>query len=138
MVSRFARVGRRGDFRLLGNLPTKSPNVSDSIRSSLSQAGFNDVSISQDRDKGVITLSGHVAAEADKAQAESITRSFRGSAGGGGPNCGSSSRHRKRCAKAVNSDLDKVESRKTWTWPLIQNQMHDSVKFIRSLTASLR
>jgi hypothetical protein len=46
--------------------PTKSADVSDSIRASLDQAGLKDVSASQDRDKGVVTLSGHVAADGDK------------------------------------------------------------------------
>jgi outer membrane biogenesis lipoprotein LolB len=32
----------------------KSPDVSDSIRKSLDQSGFKDVSVSQDRDKGVV------------------------------------------------------------------------------------
>ncbi len=57
---------------------TKTADVSASIRTSLDQAGFKDVSTSQDRDKGVVTLGGHVAADADKAQAESIARSFAG------------------------------------------------------------
>src|SRR5512146_1416270 len=55
---------------------TQSPDVSDSIRKSLDQAGLKDVSVSQDRDKGVVTLGGHVAAEADKSQAESIAKSI--------------------------------------------------------------
>jgi hypothetical protein len=33
---------------------TKSPDVSDSIRKSLDQANLKDVSVSQDRDKGVV------------------------------------------------------------------------------------
>jgi len=41
----------------------KSPEVSDSIRKSLDQAGFKDVSVSQDRDKGIVTLSGQVATQ---------------------------------------------------------------------------
>lgn len=49
-----------------------SPDVSDSIRKSLDQAGLKAVSVTQDRDKGVVTLNGNVAADADKAQAESI------------------------------------------------------------------
>ncbi len=57
---------------------TKAPDVAGSIRASLHQAGFKDVSTSQDRDKGVVTLSGHVAADADKSQAESIARSIAG------------------------------------------------------------
>ena len=40
---------------------SKSPDVSDSIRKSLDQAGFKDVTVGQDRDKGVVTLGGQVA-----------------------------------------------------------------------------
>src|SRR6478609_3424362 len=54
----------------------QSPDVSDSVRKSLDQAGLKDVSVSQDRDKGVVTLGGHVAADADKSQAESIAKSI--------------------------------------------------------------
>ena len=55
---------------------TKSPDVSDSVRKSLDQAGLKAVSVTQDRDKGVVTLGGHVAAEADKVQAESLAKSI--------------------------------------------------------------
>ena len=37
---------------------TKSPEVADGIRKSLDQAGYKDVSVSQDRDKGVVKLTG--------------------------------------------------------------------------------
>ena len=57
----------------------KSPDVTDNIRKSLDQAGYKDVSISQDRDKGVVTLSGTVATESDKSQAESIAKAGAGS-----------------------------------------------------------
>lgn len=57
------------------NTPPKSPDVTDSIRKSLDQSGYKDVSVSQDRDKGVVTLGGTVAAESDKAQAESLAKS---------------------------------------------------------------
>jgi hyperosmotically inducible periplasmic protein len=56
--------------------PEKSPDVSDSIRKSLDQAGLKNVSVSQDRDKGVVTLTGNVATESDKGQAESIAKSI--------------------------------------------------------------
>src|SRR5258707_8132979 len=56
----------------------KSPDVSDSIRKSLDQAGYKDVSVSQDRDKGVVTLTGTVATDSDKAQAESIAKAGAG------------------------------------------------------------
>jgi osmotically-inducible protein OsmY len=58
---------------------SKAADVSDAIRSSLDQAGLKDVSVSQDRDKGVVTLGGHVAAEGEKSQAEAIARSLAGS-----------------------------------------------------------
>ncbi len=84
---------------------SKSPDVSDSIRKSLDQAGLKDVSVSQDRDKGVVTLGGQVASENDKSQAESLAKSLTGAqvvadqiavipVGG------------EKAAKAVNSDLD--------------------------------
>ena len=57
---------------------TKSPRVSDSIRKSLDLANLKDVSVVQDRDKGVVTLGGHVAADGDKSQAESIAKSVAG------------------------------------------------------------
>lgn len=57
---------------------TKSADVSASIRTSLDQAGFKDVTVSQDRDKGVVTLGGHVATDADKSQAETIARTYAG------------------------------------------------------------
>src|ERR1700691_4270131 len=56
----------------------KSPDVSDTIRKSLDQSGLKDVSVSQDRDKGVVTLGGHVAVDGDKAQAESIAKANSG------------------------------------------------------------
>ncbi len=57
------------------NTPPKSPDVTDNIRRSLDQSGYKDVSVSQDRDKGVVTLGGTVAAESDKAQAEALAKS---------------------------------------------------------------
>src|SRR5580692_8110920 len=57
-------------------MSTQSPEVSDSIRKSLDQAGLKDVSVSQDRDKGVVTLGGHVAADASKSQAELIAKAI--------------------------------------------------------------
>ena len=57
---------------------TKAPDVADNIRKSLDQSGYKDVSVSQDRDKGVVTLTGTVATESDKAQAEAIAKSGAG------------------------------------------------------------
>ena len=47
-----------------------------SIRQALDQAGLKDVSVNQDRDKSLITLTGKVAHDTDKMQAESIARSI--------------------------------------------------------------
>src|SRR5664279_334905 len=106
---------------------TQSPDVSDSIRKSLDQAGLKDVSVSQDRDKGVVTLGGHVAADADKSQAESIAKSIATGQVVANqiavmPPSGESE------AKAVNSDLDKAIE-KNLDATLIQNKLHKSVKY---------
>src|ERR1700675_400302 len=55
---------------------TKSPDVSSAVRQSLEQAGFKDISVEQDRDKGVVTLGGHVASEDAKSQVESIAKTM--------------------------------------------------------------
>jgi hypothetical protein len=49
-----------GIFAGCSTTPSKSPHVSDSIRKSLDQAGLKDVSVSQDRDKGIVPLCGNV------------------------------------------------------------------------------
>lgn len=54
----------------------KSPDVSGQIRNSLDQAGLKNVSVSQDREKGVVTLKGSTTSDSDKAQAESIAKSI--------------------------------------------------------------
>src|SRR5215813_7095505 len=54
---------------------TKAPEVASNIRNSLQQAGLKDVSVSQDRDKGVVTLGGHVTQAAEKDRAAQIAQS---------------------------------------------------------------
>jgi hyperosmotically inducible periplasmic protein len=58
------------------NQPQTSPDVTSDIRKSLDQAGLKDVSVSQDRDKGVVTLGGTTQTDDQKSQAESIARSI--------------------------------------------------------------
>ncbi len=105
----------------------ESPDVSDSIRASLDQTGLKDISISQDRDKGVITLGGHVRANGDKLRAETVAKSFSGGQVVADqiavvpPGIESD-------AKAVSSDLDEgIE--KNLNAALIQNRLHNSVKY---------
>jgi hyperosmotically inducible protein len=107
--------------------PTKSPDVTDSIRRSLDQAGFKDVSVSQDRDKGVVTLSGNVTSENDKSQAESIAKSIAGTQVVADQIAVIPFGVEKE-TKAVNSDLD-AGIEKNLDAALIQNKMHDSVKY---------
>jgi len=84
----------------------KTPDVSSAVRQSLDQAGLRDVSVSQDRDKGVVTLGGHVATEDAKGQAESIAKTMAGGQVVANqvavipPGAESD-------AKTINSDLDK-------------------------------
>ena|SRR5579871_4058978 len=47
----------------------KAPDVTGNVRGALSGPELKDVSVSQDRDRGVVTLAGHVASEEDKARA---------------------------------------------------------------------
>jgi hyperosmotically inducible protein len=105
----------------------KSPDVADSIRKGLGQAGFKNVSVSQDRDKGVVTLGGNVAADGDKAQAESIAKSMAGGQvvadqiavlppGAEGD------------AKSVNADLDKGID-KNLDAALIENKLNHGVSY---------
>jgi osmotically-inducible protein OsmY len=54
----------------------KSPDVSKSVRDSLDQAGLQAVKVSQDRDLGVVTLTGQVPSDDQKAQAETIARNI--------------------------------------------------------------
>ena len=105
----------------------KSPDVSGNIRKALSEAGLKMVSVDQDRDKGVVTLGGHVEADGDKAHAEAIAVSIAtgqvvsnqiavvplGAEGD---------------ARTMNSDLDKgIEH--NLDAALIQSKLHDGVSY---------
>ncbi|HWZ55673.1 MAG TPA: BON domain-containing protein [Verrucomicrobiae bacterium] len=104
-----------------------SPDVSDSIRKSLDQAGFKDVSVSQDRDKGIVTLGGEAVSDADKAQAETIAKSLAG-AQVVADQIAVIPPGIEKDAKAVNSDLDGgIE--KNLDAALIQSKLQKSVKY---------
>jgi len=106
---------------------TKAADVTDSIHSSLTQAGLKDVSVSQDRDKGIVTLGGHVAMDGDKSQAESIAKSI------AGPQVVANqiaviTPGAEADAKDINTALDKgIENNLDAS--LIQNKLHDTVKY---------
>jgi osmotically-inducible protein OsmY len=85
------------------------------------------VTASQDREKGVVTLGGHVAADSDKAQAESIAKGIAGNevvanqievipVGA------------EKQAKSVDADLDKgIES--NLDAALLNQNLHERVKY---------
>ena len=105
----------------------KSPDVTGNIRKSLDQPGFKKVSTSEDREKGVVTLSGQVATDAEKAQAQSVAESQAAGVVVANqiavipPGAAHDS-------KVVNSDLDKgIE--KNLDAALIYDKLHDGVKY---------
>jgi len=105
----------------------KSPDVSDNIRKALDQGGLKEVTVSQDRDKGIVTLGGQVETENDKAQAESLAKSL---ANGQvvADQIAIIPRGHGVEAQAVNADLDQgIE--KNLDAALIQNRMHDYVNY---------
>ena len=106
---------------------SKSPAVSETIRRNLDQVNFKDVTVSQDRDKGVVTLGGHVADDADKRQAESIAKAH--AAGQVVANeIALVPPGIEHDAKAVNSDLDKgIE--KDLDAALIQFRLNKDVRY---------
>jgi len=109
------------------NSHAKSPDVSDAIRNSLYQAGLNNVSVSQDRDKGVVTLTGTTPTDADRANAESIARSL---AGGQvvADQIAVRPQGEESTAKKIDSDLDSgIE--KNLDASLLQHHLEHSVKY---------
>jgi hyperosmotically inducible periplasmic protein len=106
---------------------TKLPAVTSGIRASLDQFGYKEVSVTQDRTKGVVTLTGRVSAEPDKEQAESIARSMASGQivsdeivivpGGDGKN-----------VSAANADLDKGIAMNVGA-ALIQNKVMQNVSY---------
>jgi hyperosmotically inducible protein len=56
------------------NREAGAPDVTDNIEKSLHDANLDEVSVDQDRDKGVVTLTGDVGSDAEKAQAEAIAK----------------------------------------------------------------
>jgi hyperosmotically inducible periplasmic protein len=109
------------------SMSRKSPDVSKSIRTSLDQAGLQKVSVSQDRDKGVVTLGGQVASDSEKSQAESIAKSMAG-AQVVADEIAVIPPGVEKDAKAVNSDLDEAIE-KNLDAAFIQNSVDKNVKY---------
>ena len=105
---------------------TNSPDVADSVRKSLDASNLKDVTSSQDREKGVITLGGNVGSDEDKSRAESLAKALAGTqvvsnqiavlpAG-------------DHDASKVNSELDRAIEHNLEA-ALLQEKLQDQVRF---------
>ncbi len=108
------------------NAKEQAPDVTSNVRQGLNQAGLNDVSVSEDRDKGVVTLTGKTASDDQKAQAESIAKQAAG-------NLVVANEIAVRpqgddSARTVDSDLDKGID-KNLDAMLVQNKLNHEVKY---------
>jgi hyperosmotically inducible periplasmic protein len=112
---------------LSGCSTNKSPDVTDNIRKSLDQAGFKDVSVSEDREKGVVTLTGNVLTDTDKQQAESIAKSNAASLVVADQISVRPPGNESE-AKAVDSDLDKAIE-KNLDATLVRHRLKKNVKY---------
>jgi osmotically-inducible protein OsmY len=115
----------------LAGCATRSTKA-DSIRTSLDQAGLKDVSVSRDPDNGVLTLGGHVPADGDKSQAESIARTVAGAEVVSNRIAvippGARGDAKTADAKTAASDVDQGIER-SLDAALIENRLHESVHY---------
>lgn len=107
--------------------PPRAVDVSDKIRTSLNQAGLKDVSVKDDTDKAVVTLGGTVAADEQKAQADSLAKSMAGNQVVANE-IGVVPAGNQSAERTVNSDLDKGIG-ENLDAALIQAGMHKSVSY---------
>jgi hyperosmotically inducible protein len=104
---------------------TESPDVTSAVRSALDQAGMRDVQVSQDREKGVVTLTGQVRSGDAKSQAESLARSAaQGQVVADEVAVVPPGEHD---AKTISADLDKAID-ENLDAALIQNRLNKAVK----------
>jgi osmotically-inducible protein OsmY len=107
----------------------KFADLKTPVHNAITQAGFKDVSVDQDRDKGVITLTGHVASDADKSTAESLARA---NAPGEiiADQIAVLPPGDESTAKDINSDLDKAIA-KNLDAAMLQSNLRDESKKIK-------
>ena len=109
------------------NTRTKVADISPAIRTSLDQAGFKDVTVSQDQEKGVVTLGGHVVADADKVNAAAIAQSM-APAQVVANEIGVIKPGVEKADNAINSELDKgIEH--NLDAALLKDKLHKRVKY---------
>ena len=105
----------------------KAPDVSGDIRHAMDQAGLNDVRVSQDRDKGVVTLNGNVRSQEEKEHAESIAKSIAGDEVVANQ-IGVRPKDDQGIARKVDSDLDSGID-KNLSAMLEQHRLKDEVRY---------
>lgn len=106
---------------------TKTPDVTGNVRKSLDWAGLKNVTVTQDRDRGIVNLGGRVSNEAEKSQAEAIATPI---AVGQvvAVQIAVIPADNEKDAKAINSELDKgIES--NLSAALTGSKLKDSVKY---------
>jgi len=124
---------------LIGCTTAKAPDVAGNIRNSLNQAGLKDVSVSQDRDKGVVTLGGKVQQPEDKNRAEQIAKSL-ASGQVVAVEIAVLPPGSESTAKSVNSDLDKgIEANldAAFTQAAIKGVAHDTKNGVVTLKGDI-
>jgi len=112
---------------LSGCSSNKAPDVTDNIRKSLDQAGYKDISVSEDREKGVVTLTGSVPTDSDKQQAEAIVKSSASNLVVADQIAVRPPGNESE-AKAVDSDLDKAIE-KNLDATLVKHRLNKNVKY---------
>lgn len=105
----------------------KTADVASNIHKSLDQAGYKNVSVSQDREKGVITLTGSVPADNDKNQADQIARSMAGNQVVADEIMVLPANNAS-AVKNIDADVDHAID-KLVDAALIQNNLHNAVKY---------
>jgi hyperosmotically inducible protein len=104
----------------------QSPDVGRNIQDSLKEAGLRDIHVNQDRDKGVVTLTGQVPSDGDKQQAAAIAKSI--ATGQVVSNEVGVVPPHDSDAKTINSDLDKAIG-KNLDAALIQSGLNKAVRY---------
>jgi osmotically-inducible protein OsmY len=115
----------------------KAPDVTSNVSNALKQAGLKNVSVTQDRQKGVVTLTGKVTSDAEKANAGSIAQSM---AAGQvvGNEIAVLPPSQESAAKSINSDVDAAIA-KNLDAALIANRLNSQVKYdVRSAVVTLK
>jgi hyperosmotically inducible periplasmic protein len=130
-----------GAFVGCSNMHNKYPDVSGQIRNALDQAGLKNVSVHQDREKGVVTLGGTTLLDTDRGQAESIAKSI-ASSEVVSDQIAVRPTGEESTAKQVDSDLDKgIE--KNFDAALVKHKLDNAVKYdvkngVITLTGNVR